>query len=61
MKWVTTKSGPPVQTLRRMAEYQKAKKQAVYIVAFFDEFEVRISQGRPTRRQSSRRRTHGCT
>ena len=40
VKWVTKHSGPPVETLRRMADYQKAKKQNVYVVAFFDEFEV---------------------
>lgn len=41
VSWVKKKTGPPVATLRRMAEYQEAKKQTVYIVAFFDEFEVR--------------------
>ena len=40
VKWVTKHSGPPVETLRRMADFQKAKKQNVYVVAFFDEFEV---------------------
>ena len=34
------KSGPPAETIRRVAEYQEIKKQNVYIIAFFDEFEV---------------------
>ena len=41
MKWVKKKSGPPAETIRRMAEYQEIKKQTVYLIAFFDEFEVR--------------------
>ena len=44
VSWVKKKTGPPVVTLRRMAEYQEAKKQTVYFVAFFDEFEVRVGR-----------------
>ncbi len=56
VKWVTKHSGPPVQTLRRMAEFQKAKKQNVYVVAFFDEFEVGDTAETERRAQSCRRK-----
>lgn len=56
VKWVTKHSGPPVETLRRMADYQKAKKQNVYVVAFFDEFEVGSAAGPARRAQSCHRR-----